>query len=131
MLSGSDVPPMMSRVREGLEIQRLLPEMPNPIIFEGEGLGEYGIAILRDKARLKTDLRPKAYGRLKGLKALVKRIILRGIGWYLFPLHQQQSEFNESLIGVIEKLREAVADLELKVARLQAQQRRQEAQDRG
>ncbi|MCA1839215.1 MAG: class I SAM-dependent methyltransferase [Actinomycetota bacterium] len=89
----------------------------NLLVIEGQGDDEYGIGALRAPAVLVTEFqagsaRP-AFGRVIGF---TKRLIRRALRWYMIPITDQQSKFNQALLDVAEKMRASHERLEAGLA---------------
>lgn len=71
-----------------------------------EGDDEIGIAQLRGPADIQVEL-PSGSDRLIVGPAVrfAKRVVRRGLRWYVAPIMLQQSRFNHSLLDLIERLR--------------------------
>ncbi|MGH2767911.1 MAG: hypothetical protein ACRDIF_03025 [Actinomycetota bacterium] len=119
-LKETDVPTMMMRVQSALAKQARAPVSMGPLVIEGQGYDEFGIAALRSPADLVTDFQAGSARPLIGRAVgLVKRVLRRSLRWYIVPLAAQQSRFNHALLDVLERLRAAIERLETEVALIQ------------
>lgn len=112
MRRGSDVNMMMTRVETALSRAARARRDGNaddatgPIFVFPEGDDELGIALLRAPADIQVEL-PSGSDRIVVGPAVrfAKRVVRRGLRWYLAPIMLQQSRFNHSLLDLIERLR--------------------------
>lgn len=107
MLSGTDVPTLMVRVETALaRAQRRPTHSSRPIFVHREGDDEIGIARLRTPATVEIEFpsgsdRPVAGPAVR----LAKRIVRRGLRWYVKPIIDQQNRFNHAVLDLAERLR--------------------------
>lgn len=117
MRRGSDVNVMMTRVETALarvaRARRRGGSGPNgsdtpkgPIYVFPEGDDDLGIALLRGPADIQVEL-PSGSDRLVIGPSIrfAKRLVRRGLRWYVAPIMSQQTRFNHSLLDLIERLR--------------------------
>jgi hypothetical protein len=114
MRRGSDVNTMMTRVETALRRRRVAVsggasdgETPiGPIYVFPEGDDDIGIALLRGPADIEIEL-PSGSDRpvIGPAIRFGKRLVRRGLRWYVAPIMAQQSRFNHSLLDVVERLR--------------------------
>ncbi len=98
-----------------------------PIYVFPEGDDELGIALLRGPADIKVEL-PSGSDRLVIGPAVrfAKRLVRRGLRWYVAPIMEQQTRFNHSLLDMLERLR-----LENEKLRCELESQIHEGQDDG
>lgn len=112
MRRGTDVSVMMTRVETALARAARARRRDGdeassgPMYVFPEGDDEIGIALLRGPANIQVEL-PSGSDRLIVGPAVrfAKRIVRRGLRWYVAPIMLQQSRFNHSLLDLIERLR--------------------------
>jgi hypothetical protein len=107
MLRETDVPTMMTRVETALARAARAPEPPAwPIFVHTEGDDDLGIANLRDPGNIRIEF-PSGSDRPVVGPAIrfTKRAVRRSLRWYVAPIMEQQSRFNQALLDLIEKLR--------------------------
>lgn len=106
MLRETDVPTAMTQVGATLARALRRPEGAGGPMFVTEGDDEIGISRLRPKAEIATEFRSGSARPLVGPGIrMVKRIMRRGLRWYLAPMMEQQSLFNHSILDLLEKVR--------------------------
>jgi len=107
MLNGTDVPTLMVRVETALARARRRPEHASgPIFVHREGDDEIGIARLRMPATVEIEF-PSGCDRpvVGPAVRLAKRIVRRGLRWYVKPIMDQQNRFNHAVLDLAERLR--------------------------
>ena len=116
MRRGTDVNVMMTRVETALARAARArrrgddadaPTAPtNPIYVFPEGDDDLGIALLRGPADISIEL-PSGSDRPVVGPAIrfAKRLVRRGLRWYVAPIMEQQTRFNHSLLDMLERLR--------------------------
>ena len=71
-----------------------------------EGDDDLGIALLRGPADVQVELPSGSDRPVVGpVIRFGKRLVRRGLRWYVAPIMEQQSRFNHSLLDLIERLR--------------------------
>jgi hypothetical protein len=77
-----------------------------PIYVFPEGDDDLGIALLRGPADIQIEL-PSGSDRLVigPVIRFAKRVVRRGLRWYVEPIMAQQTRFNHSLLDLVERLR--------------------------
>ena len=109
MRRGSDVNMMMTRVETALRRRRRQPDgdaATGPIYVFPEGDDDIGIALLRGPADVDIELPSGSARPVVGpLVRFGKRVVRRGLRWYVAPIMAQQSRFNHSVLDVVERLR--------------------------
>jgi hypothetical protein len=106
-MHGSDVPTMMTRVETALVRAARSPDpSPGPLYVFTEGDDELGISPLRETATIKVEF-PSGSDRPVFGDAIRfgKRIMRRGLRWYMAPIMEQQSRFNHAVLDLMERLR--------------------------
>jgi hypothetical protein len=119
MLRENDVPMMLLRAEAALSRARRRGDS-GVVFVHTEGDAEFGIAQLRKPATLTTDFfsgsgRP-VVGR--GIR-FAKRVVRRGLRWYIGPIAEQQSQVNHALLDLVERLRTQNETLSMQVELLQ------------
>lgn len=107
MLTGSEVPTLMTRVETALTRAARLPgSLGGPIFVHREGDDEIGIARLRTPATVKIEF-PSGSARPVVGPAIrfAKRAVRRGLRWYVAPIIEQQNRFNHAILDLAERLR--------------------------
>lgn len=107
MLRGTDVPTMMTRVETALARAARSPEPTEwPLYVYNEGDDDLGIANLRDPGTIRIEF-PSGSDRpvIGPAIRFTKRAVRRGLRWYVAPIMEQQTRFNQALLDLIEKLR--------------------------
>ncbi len=141
MRRGTDVNMMMTRVetalaraararRGGVDAEGT-PAPGGPIYVFPEGDDDLGISLLRGPADVKVEL-PSGSDRPVVGPAIrfAKRVVRRGLRWYVTPIMEQQSRFNHSLLDLVERLRleneRLRAELETRVEEMRPEEKRPE-----
>jgi len=110
MRIGTDVNLMMTRVETALaraaRARRSGEVADGPIYVYPEGDDDLGIALLRGPADIQVEL-PSGSARPVVGPAIrfAKRVVRRGLRWYMAPIALQQTRFNHSLLDLVERLR--------------------------
>jgi len=110
MRIGTDVNLMMTRVETALaraaRARRNGEAVDGPIYVYPEGDDDLGIALLRGPADIQVEL-PSGSDRPVVGPAIrfAKRVVRRGLRWYVAPIMMQQTRFNHSLLDLVERLR--------------------------
>ncbi len=104
---GSDVPTMMTRVETALVRAARSPDpSPGPLYIFTEGDDEMGISPLRETATIKIEFHSGSDRPVFGdAIRFGKRVMRRGMRWYMAPIMEQQSRFNHSVLDLMERLR--------------------------
>jgi hypothetical protein len=111
MRTGSDVNVMMTRVETALaraaRARRRGDEVvEGPIYVLPEGDDDLGIALLRGPADIQVELPSGSDRPVVGpVIRFGKRVVRRGLRWYVAPIMHQQTRFNHSLLDLVERLR--------------------------
>ena len=82
------------------------PGTGGPIYVPAEGDSEFGMSRLRNLATVTLEFpsgsdRPVVGGAIR----LAKRVVRRGLRWYVAPMMEEQSRFNHGMLDLMEKLR--------------------------
>ena len=103
----SDVPTMMTRVETALvRAARSQEPSPGPLYIFTEGDDEMGISPLRETATIKIEFHSGSDRPVFGdAIRFGKRVMRRGLRWYIAPIMEQQSRFNHSVLDLMERLR--------------------------
>lgn len=108
VLRGTDVPTLMTRVETALARSRRRPavDWSGPIFVHREGDDEIGIARLRNAATVEIEFPSGSARPIVGPGVrFAKRIVRRGLRWYLKPIIDQQNRFNHAVLDLAERLR--------------------------
>ena len=107
MLNGSDVPTLMTRVETSLARARRRPEVAGgPIFVHREGDDDIGIARLRTPATVEIEFPSGSARPVVGpVVRFGKRVVRRGLRWYVKPIIEQQNRFNHAVLDLAERLR--------------------------
>ena len=107
MLRGTDVPTLMVRVETALARARRRPMLSRaPIFVHREGDDEVGITRLRTPATVEIEFPSGSDRRVVGPAVrFAKRIVRRGLRWYVKPIIDQQNRFNHAVLDLAERLR--------------------------
>lgn len=107
MLSGTDVPTLMTRVKTALARDHREPgRRTGPIFVHREGDDEVGIARLRTPATVEIEFPSGSARPVVGPAVrLAKRVVRRGLRWYVKPIVDQQNRFNHAVLDLAERLR--------------------------
>ena len=107
MLNGSDVPTLMTRVETALaRARRRAGGTDSPIFVHREGDDEIGIARLRTPATVAIEFPSGSARPVVGPAVrFAKRVVRRGLRWYVKPIIDQQNRFNHAVLDLAERLR--------------------------
>lgn len=107
MLRGTDVPTLMVRVETALARARRRPSHSSaPIFVHREGDDEIGITRLRTPATVEIEFPSGSDRPVVGPAVrFAKRIVRRGLRWYVKPIIDQQNRFNHAVLDLAERLR--------------------------
>jgi O-antigen chain-terminating methyltransferase len=116
MRRGTDVNVMMTRVETALaraaRARRRATAADGdaaeagPIYVFPEGDDELGIALLRGPADVQIEFPSGSDRPVVGpVIRFGKRLVRRGLRWYVAPIMEQQSRFNHALLDMVERLR--------------------------
>ncbi len=102
----NDVPSVMTRVETILIRAARNQESTGPVILHGADGDDVGIARLREPANLAVDF-PSGSDRpvIGHAVRAAKRVVRRGLRWYIAPIMEQQTRVNQMLLDVMERLR--------------------------
>ena len=106
MMRNTEVPHMMTLVESALFRAATSVDRQGPIFLTPDGEGDMDISRLRHRAAIDTDL-PSGSDRPVVGSAIVfaKRVVRRGLRWYLKPAFDQQTNFNHNLLDLFERTR--------------------------
>lgn len=106
MLRGTNVPMMMKRVANSLVRPSHSEFRSGPLFLPAEGDEGLDIASLRRRADIPID-RPSGSARplIGPAIRFSKRVLRRGLRWYLQPIVAEQGRFNHATLDLIEGLR--------------------------
>jgi hypothetical protein len=107
MLRETDVPRMMTRVATTLQRAARSPKGAVGVMhLAAEGDDEVPVGTVRAKADISIEF-PSGSGRPVIGPAILfgKRVVRRGLRWYLAPIIDEQSRFNHSVLDLVESLR--------------------------
>lgn len=106
MMRNTEVPHMMTLVESALLRAATSVDRQGPIFLTPDGEGDMDISRLRHRAAIDTDL-PSGSDRPVVGSAIVfaKRVVRRGLRWYLKPAFEQQTNFNHSVLDLFERAR--------------------------
>lgn len=107
MLRETDVPRMMTRVATTLERAARSPQGAVGVMhLAGEGDAEVPVGTVRTKADISIEFPSGSARPVVGPAILLaKRVVRRGLRWYLAPVIEEQSRFNHSVLDLLESLR--------------------------
>lgn len=107
MLRETDVPRMMTRVATTLQRARRTPKGAVGVMhLAAEGDDEVPVGIVRNAADISIEFPSGSARPVIGPAVLMgKRLVRRGLRWYLAPIIEEQSRFNHSVLDLIESLR--------------------------
>ena len=106
MMRNTEVPQLMTMVEAALLRATTSAQPRGPIILTPDGEGDMDIARLRHRAAIDIELHSGSDRPGIG-PAIVfaKRLVRRGLRWYLKPAFDQQSNFNHTVLDLIERSR--------------------------
>lgn len=122
MLRGDDVPRMMNRVQATLQRAARSQARGEPAVYMVSPVGDSDLATarLRHLADIQIEFHSGSARPVIGPSIrLAKRVVRRGLRWYLGPVVAQQTRFNHAAVEVLEKLRLQNEALSAEVERLQ------------
>jgi hypothetical protein len=107
MLRGADVPRMMTRVATTLQRAARSPQGAVGVMhLAGEGDDEIPVGVVRAGADIAIEFPSGSARPVVGPAILfAKRLVRRGLRWYLGPIIEEQSRFNHSVLDLLEGLR--------------------------
>ena len=103
----TDVPQMMTRVATTLRRAARLPQGAVGVLhLAAEGDDEVPVGTVRPKADISIEFPSGSARPVVGPAILFgKRVVRRGLRWYLAPIIEEQSRFNHSVLDLLEALR--------------------------
>lgn len=106
MMRNTEVPHMMTLVESALLRGATSRDRRGPVFLTPDGEGDMDISRLRHRATIHTEL-PSGSDRPVVGAAIVfaKRIVRRGLRWYLKPAFEQQTTFNHNVLDLFERAR--------------------------
>lgn len=106
MMRNTEVPQLMTMVESALLRAAKSDKPRGPIILTPDGEGDIDIARLRHRAAIDIEV-PSGSDRPGIGPAIVfaKRLVRRGLRWYMKPAFDQQSDFNHIVLDLIERAR--------------------------
>jgi hypothetical protein len=107
MLRETDVPRMMTRVATTLtRAARSAQGAVGVMHLAAEGDDEVPVGVVRSKADITIEFPSGSARPVVGPAILLaKRVVRRGLRWYLAPIMEEQSRFNHSVLDLLESLR--------------------------
>jgi len=108
MLRGSDVPRTMRAVEAALTKLASRPQALRPAVTYVVPDHEIDprMARLRSMATIRTEFHSgSARPVVGGAVRLAKRLVRRGLRWYVDPVMEQQTRFNHAVLDVVDQLR--------------------------
>jgi hypothetical protein len=123
MLRGTDVPRMMTRVQATLLRAARSHTTGEPSVYVVSPVGDSDLATarLRHLADIQIEFHSGSARPVIGPSIrFAKRLVRRGLRWYISPIVAQQTRFNHATLEVIEKLRLQNEALSAEVEDLQA-----------
>ena len=121
MMRNTEVPQLMRLVEAALLRGSASPDRRAPIFLTPDGEGDMDIARLRHRATIHVDQHSGSARPVVG-PAIVfaKRVVRRGLRWYLKPPFEQQTTFNHNVLDLFERARLENERLGKEVDRLRA-----------
>lgn len=121
MMRNTDVGQMMTLVETALLRFDNTTAAGPPLILTPDGEADLHIARLRHRAHIAIDV-PSGSARPVLGTAIVfaKRIVRRGLRWYVAPMFDQQTSFNYAVLDLIDRARLENERLRSEVARLRS-----------
>jgi SAM-dependent methyltransferase len=117
MLKGSDVPAVMTRV-EAAMVRNARSRKPKQVVVVSDTTEDgLGIGALRQPGTIQTEFASGSARPVVGKAVRYgKRAVRRGLRWYVKPMMEQQSRFNQTTLDLAERLHvadeRAAADLD-------------------
>lgn len=108
MLRGSDVPRTMRAVEAALTKLATRPAGHRPVVTYVVPDHEVDprMARLRSTATIRTEFHSGSARPVVGAAVrLAKRVVRRGLRWYVDPIMEQQTRFNHAVLDVVDQLR--------------------------
>jgi hypothetical protein len=107
MLRETDVPRMMTRVATTLQRAARTPQGAAGVVhLAAEGDDEVPVGTVRAGADISIEFPSGSARPVVGPAILfAKRLVRRGLRWYLAPVVEEQSRFNHSVLDLLECLR--------------------------
>jgi hypothetical protein len=107
MLRETDVPRMMTRVATTLQRAARTPQGAAGVVhLAAEGDDEVPVGTVRAGADISIEFPSGSARPVVGPAILfAKRLVRRGLRWYLAPVVEEQSRFNHSVLDLLESLR--------------------------
>lgn len=107
MLRETDVGRMMTRVATTLQRAARSPEGAVGVLhLAGEGDDDVPVGVVRAGADIPIEFPSGSARPVIGPAILfAKRVVRRGLRWYLAPIFEEQSRFNHSVLDLVESLR--------------------------
>lgn len=107
MLRETDLPQMMTRVATTLRRAGRSPEGAVGVMhLAAEGDDEVPVGVVRGRADISIEFPSGSARPVIGPAILfAKRVVRRGLRWYLAPIVEEQSRFNHSVLDLLESLR--------------------------
>jgi len=123
MLREREVPSVMSRVEAALVKAARSRAHEGPVFVYAEGDDELGIAKLRSPANIEVEFHSGSARPVIGSAIrFVKRGVRRSLRWYVKPMMEQQSRFNNATLDLAERLRLQNEHLMLELEQLKRSQ---------
>ena len=121
MMRNTDVSQMMTLVETALLRYDNSTDAGAPLILTPDGEADMHIARLRHRAHIALDTFSGSNRPVVG-PAIVfaKRVVRRGLRWYVGPMFEQQSNFNHAVLDLIERAKLENERLRNEVARLRS-----------
>lgn len=102
----NDVPSVMTRVETILIRAARANEAARTVFLHGAGGDDIGIARLREPANIAIEFPSGSDRPVVGPAVrFAKRVVRRGLRWYVGPIIEQQSRVNHQMLDVMERLR--------------------------
>ena len=106
MMRNTEVPDLMRLVEGALLRRSTSADRSAPIILTPDGEGDIDIARLRHRATIHVDQQSGSARPIVGPAIVAaKRIVRRGLRWYLKPPFDQQTTFNHNVLDLFERAR--------------------------
>lgn len=106
MMRNTEVPDLMRLVEGALMRRSTASDLAAPIILTPDGEGDMDIARLRHRATIHVE-QPSGSARpvIGPAIVAVKRVVRRGLRFYLKPPFEQQTTFNHNVLDLFERAR--------------------------